>query len=61
MPALTPETPATIDAPTSIGAQPSAVATTPTALTAESESTSGAPVALTAQPIPEIEPPCADE
>ena len=57
----TPETPTTIDAPTSIGTQSSEATTTPTALTAESESTSGAPVALTAQAIPEIEPPCADE
>ena len=57
----TPETPTTIDAPTNIGAQSSAATTAPTALPAESGATSGAPVALTAQPIPEIEPPCADE
>lgn len=59
MPAPTPETPATIDTPTSIGAQSSAATNTPTALTAEAESSSAAPTALTPQPIPEIDKPGA--
>ena len=56
----TPETPATIDTPTNIGAQSSATTTVPAAITAAAESTSGVPVALSAQPIPEIDKPCAE-